>query len=286
FIGGLGEIESSGESIQPILEDLGMTDIRIGDALRRASSAAGIFTDAMVLGNEEYAKNTALSDEAAKRYETVASQLAIMRNKIVDAAVGFGDVFLPALSGATDVIGGVADVLSDLPDPIKATVGALGGVAGVASLAAGGFLLLLPRAIETYDAFKDLRDISPRMSGAIGRAGKAAGIAAGGFLALHAAVQIANSQIEDVPGMESLTSDLLDFKETADPSELNAIFESFRSGQGKVEDLASAADLLVNPDWKDNIQAVGDKIFGMEQEADKAADTFETFGQILASLVT
>src|SRR5690606_23578041 len=114
----------------------------------------------------------------------------------------------------------------------------------------------------------------------------AAGLAAGGFIALSLAGQAATRDIPDAPGVESLTSALLDFKDAGDPAELNAIFEEFRSGQGKVTGLASAADLLVNPDWKDNIQGLGDSIFGLEQEAAKSEATFEQLGAALASMVS
>ncbi|HLS45925.1 MAG TPA: hypothetical protein VK045_10865, partial [Ornithinicoccus sp.] len=54
-----------------------------------------------------------------------------------------------------DGLNSIADALrwfEDLPTPIRDTAVALGLVAGPAALAAGGFLLLAPRAIETWDA--------------------------------------------------------------------------------------------------------------------------------------
>lgn len=212
FVEGLGAMEASGQSIQPILEDLGMTDIRVGDALRRASGAADLFTGAMAMGNEEFAKNTALTDEAAKRYETVASQLAIMKNKIVDAAIGFGDVFLPAISGVVGAVGDAADALSGLPGPIKGIVGVLGGVAGVASLAAGGFMLLAPRALETWDAFQKLSGISPATATNLTNVGKAAGGAATalGVLAI-VGPQLQNLWMDQAAGANEAGEALLDY---------------------------------------------------------------------------
>lgn len=58
-----------------------------------------------------------------------------------------------------DVTNDVADLLrtlNELPGPVKQTVGALGGLAGVGMTAAGGFLLLAPRIAETRAALSTL----------------------------------------------------------------------------------------------------------------------------------
>lgn len=167
FVAGLGEMEASGQSIQPILEELGMTDIRVGDALRRASGAADMFTEAMGTGNDAWAENTALAAEAEKRYGTTAAQIDIARNNIVDAAISMGEVFLPVIAEGSELVSVFASTVADLPKPLRDTVGALGGVAGAASLAGGAFLIATPAAVDTYRAFQQLGVIGPRTSRAI-----------------------------------------------------------------------------------------------------------------------
>jgi TP901 family phage tail tape measure protein len=210
FVAGLGEMESSGQSIQPILEELGMTDIRIGDALRRASGAADLFTGAMSSGNAAYAENVALTNEAQQRYATTAAQLQVFKNNVVDASVSLGEAFLPALQGLASYGADAAKWLGALPEPLQKVAAFGGAAAGSASLLAGGFLLLAPRALETYTAFQKLGIITPRTTTAIrnmatvlrgpwGIAIAAAGIALGAWV---------NEQAKARADVEELTTTL------------------------------------------------------------------------------
>lgn len=169
FVEGLGRIQESGESLEPVLDELGMTDIRIGDALRRSASASDIFSEAIARGNEEYELNNALTAEAAQRYETTAAKLAVFRNNVRDAAISLGEQFLPALEAIAGLGSDVASWLSDLPDPMQKIAAYGGAAAGGVSLMAGGFLLLAPRALETYDALKKIGIITPGVTSALGK---------------------------------------------------------------------------------------------------------------------
>ena len=53
---------------------------------------------------EAWEENTALTNEASQRYETTASQLQILGNKIVDSAITLGDALVPALMSALDAL--------------------------------------------------------------------------------------------------------------------------------------------------------------------------------------
>lgn len=167
FVEGLGRIQESGESLEPILSELGMTDIRIGDALRRSASASDIFSEAIARGNEEYELNNALTAEAAQRYETTAAKLAVFRNNVRDAAISLGEQFLPALEAIAGIGSDVASWLSDLPDPMQKIAAYGGAAAAGVSLMAGGFLLLAPRMVETATALKTLGLIGPRTTTAL-----------------------------------------------------------------------------------------------------------------------
>src|SRR5690606_38610684 len=111
-----------------VLADLGITEVRMRDALLRSASAADMFTEAMATGNEEFEANNALTEEAAKRYATVESRIAIAANAVRDAAIDFGEVFLPAIGGAADAVGGLAHFLGSLPDPVQGLIGIFGGL--------------------------------------------------------------------------------------------------------------------------------------------------------------
>lgn len=75
FIQGLSDTSGSGQSAIAILDEMGITEIRLRDAILRASGASDLFTDAVKLGNQAWEENTALTEEAGRRYETTASQM-------------------------------------------------------------------------------------------------------------------------------------------------------------------------------------------------------------------
>lgn len=94
---------------------------------------------------------------------------------------------------AVDWLNTLADKMRDfegLDAPLRNTALALGGIVGVASLAAGGFLVLAPRILETQKAFQTLSGQSGIIGATtrgMGKVGKAAGILAGGFIAAQLA---------------------------------------------------------------------------------------------------
>lgn len=164
FVEGMGRIQASGESLEPTLDALSMTDIRVGDALRRSAASSDMFAASMAMGNEEYAKNTALTNEAAQRYETTAAKLDVFRNSVRDAAISLGEQFLPAIELMAGIGTDVAGWLGQMPDPLQKIAAFGGAAAGGVSLLAGGFLLMAPRAVETYKALQTLGIITPTVT--------------------------------------------------------------------------------------------------------------------------
>jgi TP901 family phage tail tape measure protein len=151
FVTGLGDAESQGKSTIGILEDLGITEVRMRDALLRSASASDIFTEAMVTGTQAFEDNNALANEAAKRYETVQAKLQVMANRVEDAAISFGQVFLPAVTAAADAVGGFADLLGGMDPTLQGIVAAVGLLGGAIALGGGIFLLAVPK-IVAYQA--------------------------------------------------------------------------------------------------------------------------------------
>ncbi|WP_073995798.1 phage tail tape measure protein [Arcanobacterium urinimassiliense] len=175
FVQGLGKISKSGQSIQPILQDLGMTDVRVGNALRSSASAADLFSKAMSMGNQAFKEGAALGNEAEQRYKTVASRVEVLKNNLTDMGISIGSIILPIVGPIVSFLADMAGFMAKLPGPIQGVVGALTSLGGVMTLATGGFLLLAPRVMETVSAFRALKaaDI-PFISRAISMLGKSA----------------------------------------------------------------------------------------------------------------
>lgn len=114
FVEGLATAEERGTSAIAVLDEMGITEVRLRDSLLRAAGASEIFSDAVSTGNRAFEENTALSEEAAKRYETVESQLKMLKNEVVDVAIEFGGPFLAALRDGVQAAKPFISTLSDL----------------------------------------------------------------------------------------------------------------------------------------------------------------------------
>jgi TP901 family phage tail tape measure protein len=161
FIQGLSTAEERGMSAIKVLDDMGITEVRLRDALLRAAGASDIFTSAVATGNEAWAKNEALSKEASQRYETTASKLAILKNKVVDLGISFGELILPNLIKLTDKIGEFIDWLNKLSPAARETILKLAGIAA----AIGPILLVGGKLVSTVGLLtKGLGSILPKIA--------------------------------------------------------------------------------------------------------------------------
>jgi hypothetical protein len=126
------------------------------DALLRAAAASDQFTTAMDSGNKAFEENNALQAEAEKRYATVESQLGIMRNRINDAAIDLGSVFLPVVSDAAAGIGDFADGIAGLPEPLRNAIAEGGLAVGMIALLGGTALIAVPKVVEFVGTVRNL----------------------------------------------------------------------------------------------------------------------------------
>lgn len=102
FIEGLGRMKESGENVFPVLKELGLSEIRVRDALLRASGAGDLFRETLEAGSKAWEENTALTNEANERYKTTESQFQILKNKVNDVGITLGEALVPALIDAVD----------------------------------------------------------------------------------------------------------------------------------------------------------------------------------------
>lgn len=156
FVEGLGRINASGGDVFQTLSNLGQTDIRVSQALLSMANSGDLLRESLQLGSQAWDENTALAEEAAKRYETTEAKIQIAGNAVRDAAIDFGQFFLPAVSGAADAVAGFSGFMTDLPDPVQGVVAALTASVGVMALLGGGALLAAPKIVEVRIALEAL----------------------------------------------------------------------------------------------------------------------------------
>lgn len=151
FIQGLGNLDSASGETFLLLEEMGLTEIRLRNALLSASSASDTLSEAVRMGNEAWAENVALSDEAELFYGALTNQFGSIRNMVVNLAADIGTSLRPQIDAVIELARGFIERLRSmaewfiaLPGPMKTTAIAIAGIA-----AAVGPLLLGLGALGT-----------------------------------------------------------------------------------------------------------------------------------------
>ena len=109
FIGGLAELQATGGNVHTVLEAVGFQNVRIRDTLLRGAGAVEVLDDALILGSQAWEENIALTREAELRFGTTGSQITLLKNKVVDAGITIGNIFLPTIH---DVINAITPLIA------------------------------------------------------------------------------------------------------------------------------------------------------------------------------
>lgn len=217
FIQGLGAMDSQGRSAIAVLDEMGLSDIRMRDALLRAAGASDTFTNALQIGSSAWEANTALTTEASKRYATTQSQLTMMQNAYKNLKTVIGDAYNPALQEAysigTKVLNGVTDFVKQNPALVNA-VTAFVGVMGAATAGLAAYAAITKIVIPLMQLF------TASISGVNIIMGVAAAVA--GVTAAVAALATAAAN-DAVPSVDELTQAAQGMREAMD--EANATYD-------------------------------------------------------------
>lgn len=129
FIEGLSHAEERGTTAIEMLDNMGISEVRLRDALLRAGGASALFGDAIATSNKAFGENVALTEEAEKRYETTESKLRMLKNQVNDVAIEFGGPLVDALrdgiEAATPLIEKLAEMgesFSNLDEDTQRTI--------------------------------------------------------------------------------------------------------------------------------------------------------------------
>jgi TP901 family phage tail tape measure protein len=189
FIEGLDKTAKRGGNVFAVLEDLGLSEIRVRDALLRAAGAGDLFRESLELGSEAWVENNALNKEAELRFETTASKIQLFKNQLQLTASAFGDALLPVMSKALEGITPLVQRFSELSDGTKTTilviaglaaaigpvlliggklVGVIGSVAGVLSTVSGAIAVATTGAVAATPAIGALATAFTVLTGPVG----------------------------------------------------------------------------------------------------------------------
>lgn len=218
FATGLNGIEASGGNVVQTLSDLGFKSTEEQRILLQLKSAGDLLTDSLELQNTAWEENSALQDEAAKRYETVESQLGIMRNRITDAAIDLGSVFLPAIVDVAEGIGDFADGIASLPAPIQEVIAGGTLLVGVVALVGGTAMIAVPKVMALWTQIRLLTAAGTGARTALGRMGAFLGGPWGIALVAATALMMTYNRVmeEGVPAQEEITNKIIGTADATD----------------------------------------------------------------------
>lgn len=278
FVKGLANAEAQGNTTLGTLEELGITEIRMRDALLRSAAASDQFTEAMDRGNDAFHEGNALQDEAAKRYATVESQIQMTANAINDAAIDFGQVFMPAIAAAAGAVRDFASFMGDLPPELQGAIGVFTLLTGAVLLFGGALLITIPKIAQFRIASQILAAELPKTTAALrgvsaflaGPWGVAFAAALAGVLILQDAVNAMKTTTEEWQNVLQNASSVDDLFKAEDAGRL---IDRFDAAGASVETLQEKLDIVANNPF----------LAGLDSQASEFRATLATLGEQMAT---
>mgnify|MGYP000096398787 FL=1 len=227
FIEGLSKCGGETKSAIKVLDDMGITETRMRDALLRSANASETFTDAIKTGNKAWQDNTALTNEANKRYATLKSKIKMAISKLKDIAITLGDKLMPSIEKVIEGLGKWIDKFSTLSDKqvdmivkiglIVAAIGPLVTIIGKVTSVIGGTIkgigtftqaigVARGKITSTSEAVNGFAKVFTVVTSPVGLACTAIGLAVAGI-----AIAVNESQKKTKEAFENMSEGVSDF---------------------------------------------------------------------------
>ncbi len=121
FVEGIGK---SGD-VTKTLNDLGITEIKQAQSMGALAQSSDVLANALNVSKNAWNSNTAMANEAEKRYATLKSQLSQTWEAIKQAADELGQAFTPTFTSILKVVKKTANAFSNLDDGTQETIAKL-----------------------------------------------------------------------------------------------------------------------------------------------------------------
>ena len=280
---------------------MGKTGAQIREDITAGALGADQALDALTKGMDQK-----FGGAAANVKNTFEGALDRVKSAWRDLSASLAEPLVGKNGGGFAVAGlnALADAMRNfekLPTPIKATGAALTGTVGAASLAAGGFLLMVPRIVETQKAFATLAGQDDlvgkvaqgmtKLKGPMLAIAKIGGTAAvlGGITVAIAKLVEGNQLAQAQQGTKDVASAIEAMRTSSDG--LDKIFQK-RDGSaltGDIDSLGAALDRTFNRSWDERFNDWGESflqpITGLRGQSGMLADSWAALDTELAKLV-
>lgn len=185
FVKGLAQSSAEGQNLTTVLADVGIKGIRESDTLLRMAGAADLLSGAVEQATAAWEENSALSDEVAQRYATTESQMAMLKNQVVDLAIDFGEILIPVLLDLIEAIRPLIDWFGGLSDETKKTIVVVAGIAA----AIGPLLVMIGSLVSAVGTLlplvTSLGPVLAALTGPVGLVIAAIAALVAGFVVLY-----------------------------------------------------------------------------------------------------
>lgn len=316
---GINGVNQAGGNVTATLAEMGIKGTQESQVMLALANSGDLLTDSLTLGAQAWSENSALTDEATKRYETAESRIKIAWNTIKDAAITAGGAILPVVATLADGVATVVGAFTELPEPVQSSLGVLAGVTGVALLGAGALMKLVPTVLQTVSGLKALGGalslgkakttfIGPltqaetalnktnTATGKLTRGAQKLGRAAFGIGTAATALMLFGTATTklDPTTVEDMADAIIQLNGIGDSSKLNDLFAQWDSSvfdttEG-MKGLSDAVYEVLNPAWDQGINSWADKAFawtGLAQSNfTQATDKLTEFGDELGNVVS
>lgn len=271
FVSGLARVDEEGENVFALLEDMGMKGIRQSNMIQSLALASDMLGDAINTSSRAYEENTALSAEAEKRYATMAAKMSQLRERIVQVGISIGEILMPYIEKAMDVIEGLVEKWNSLDESqqknilkfaaIAAAVGPVLLVVGKLISSVGSIVTVVGKVVSgagtLISSLGGLQGVLAALTGPVGIVVGAIAALAGGFAYLFSTNEefrssimqtVATLQTNLAAAFERIKPALASLKEAFDGlmTALAPLFEFIATAiAGLISGIASAAGPLI-----------------------------------------
>ena len=273
-ITGLGRMQKAGGDVNGTLDQLGITEARMRDALLRSAAAGDVLSNALGGANNAFSENNALQQEAEARYSTTASQLAVFKNHIVEAAISLGQGLLPPLTAIVDAAKFVVEGFNMIPGPVKTVIAVLLGLIGASALGGAGLLKLKGHISEVSAAFATMKSadgFTGKLGGFLGLLGPAAaviGIVTASISVLSSVFGGGTKYVKDYAGSVDEMADALRSSRGAIDDNVRAVAAKQAADEG-ILDVAKKAGV--------SLDKVTDAILGNKDAYNEVTDALSKY---------
>jgi TP901 family phage tail tape measure protein len=116
LVGSLANTQAEGGNVIGILEELGIKGTQNRSVMLRLLGASDLLSESLNDGRRAWDENTALVEEAEKRYETAAARLQMFKNQVTNAGREIGERMLPALIDGVTALGQFGQGLANIAE--------------------------------------------------------------------------------------------------------------------------------------------------------------------------